>query len=303
MFISWGRNNYLGSAVDIHRYNDFNYNQPQDRGPINGLAYAFSGFPYVYPDIIGGTGLATGRFGDEPKDKLSRYVIRYAQYAALNPSMAFGYGPWNFDEKTNELCLAAAKLHDRLHPYIYSNAVKAYHTGFPHTMTPLPLAYPDDRKVYGLADTTHRSYQWMIGDALMAAPLYGADYETANIRNIYLPAGKWIDYDSGEEYEGPLMLENFKIPVEKTPLFAGGTGIVVEEIDNHLKARIYPVTNNAETVFYGKDGKTHSKITINNPDWNDFKIMDTTNDNEVSFAKVRHAFQFDIISRHNYLIK
>ncbi|HLR33600.1 MAG TPA: TIM-barrel domain-containing protein, partial [Fodinibius sp.] len=70
-----GRNNYLGSPVDIHRYNDFNYNQPQDRGPINGLAYAYSGFPYVYPDIVGGTVLATGRFGNEPKNKMETYLM------------------------------------------------------------------------------------------------------------------------------------------------------------------------------------------------------------------------------------
>lgn len=298
-----GRNNYLGSPADIHRYDDFNYNQLQDRGPINGLAYAFSGFPYVYPDIIGGTGLATDRFGQEARDKLSKYLIRYAQYAALNPSMAFGYGPWNFDEKTNELCLAAAKLHDRLHPYIYSNALKTYNSGFPHTMTPLPLAYPDDKNVYGLADTTHRSYQWMIGDALLAAPLYGADYASANTRNIYLPAGKWIDYDTGMEYAGPMTLENFSIPIEKTPLFVGGTGIVVEEIDDQLKARIYPVTNKSETDFHGKDGETQGTIAIEYPDWNAFKITDITSGSEVSFEKVRHAFQFDFVNGHSYLIK
>lgn len=44
-----GRNGYEGSAMDIARFNDFNYNQNQDRGPINGLAFAYSGFPYVYP--------------------------------------------------------------------------------------------------------------------------------------------------------------------------------------------------------------------------------------------------------------
>ena len=297
-----GRNNYLGSPVDIHRYDDFNYNQPQDRGPINGLAYAFSGFPYVYPDIIGGTVLATSRFGEKTKDRLSKYLIRYAQYAALNPSMAFGYGPWNLGERTNELCLRAAKLHDRLHPYIYSNAVRAYHTGFPYTMTPLPLAYPGDSKVYGLADTTRRSYQWMIGDALMAFPLYGNDYETANTRDVYLPEGTWIDYDTGQKYEGPVTLENFEISLEKTPLFVGGSGIVVEETDDQLKARIYAVTSNVETIFYGKDGETCSTIKIDDPQWNNPKITDITNGNAVSYSKVRHAFQFDFEEGHNYLI-
>ena len=297
-----GRNNYLGSPVDIHRFDDFNYNQPQDRGPINGLAYAFSGFPYVYPDIIGGTGLATARFGNEPKDKLSKYIVRYAQYAAVNPSMAFGYGPWNFGSQTNELCLKAAQLHDRLHPYIYSNAVRTYQTGFPYTLTPLPLAYPRDEMVYGLADTTRRSYQWLIGDALMACPLYGADYETAGTRDVYLPDGTWIDYDTGQKYTGPRTLENFEIPLDKTPLFIGGSGIVMEEIDQQLFVRVYPVSKNAETTFFGKNAEALTNISIKNPDWNNPVIKDADSENAVSFSKIRHAYQFKLEKGRNYVI-
>jgi hypothetical protein len=298
-----GRNNYLGSPADIHRYNDFNYNQMQDRGPINGLAYAFSGFPYVYPDIIGGTGLATGRFGEESRDKLRTYLIRYAQYAALNPSMAFGYGPWNFDEETNALCLSAARLHDRLVPFIYSNAIKAYQTGFPYTLTPLPLAYPHDPNVHGLADTVRRSYEWLIGESLLAAPLYGDDYATAFSRDIYLPDGKWMDYDDGKIYEGGQTLENFPIPIDKVPLFVGGTGIVVEKVDDGLKARIYPVTQLAETVFYGKDGETASIISIENPDWSKVEVIDKTNSKNMAVQKVRHAYEFDLIPGHDYTIQ
>ena len=298
-----GRNNYLGSPADIHRFQDFNYNQIQDRGPINGLAYAFSGFPYVYPDIIGGTGLATGRFGEESRDRLRTYLIRYAQYAALNPSMAFGYGPWNFDEETNALCLRAARLHDRLVPHIYSNAIKAYHTGFPYTMIPLPLAYPDDPNVYGLADTLRRSYEWLIGESLLAAPLYGDDYASAFSRDIYLPQGKWMDYDDGKIYEGGQTLENFPIPIDKVPLFVGGTGIVVEKESNVLKARIYPVTQSASTVFYGQDGELKSTIEILNPDWEDLKIIDLTTDSKIAWEKKRFAFQFNLIEGHDYRIK
>ena len=298
-----GRNNYLGSAADIHRYDDFNYNQPQDRGPINGLAFAYSGFPYVYPDIIGGTGLATGRFGDEPKSTLRLYLMRYAQYAAVNPSMAFGYGPWNFDEETNRVCLEAAQLHHRLKPLIYSQAIRAYHTGFPYTMTPLPLAYPNDANVYGLADTTRRSYQWLIGESLLATPLYGDDYATAQHRDVYLPAGKWIDYDSGKEYQGPTTLEAYPLPVGKTPLMVGGTGIVVEEEQGKLKGRIYPVTQQAEMTFYHEDGKTTSRIVVDDPDWNNVAVTDQTDGTPVSAVKERHAHTFTIEPGHEYLIQ
>ena len=298
-----GRNNYLGSPADIHRYDDFNYNQLQDRGPINGLAYAFSGFPYVYPDIIGGTGLATGRFGKEPVDKLRTYIVRYAQYASLNPSMAFGFGPWNFDDETNRLCLAAAQLHYRLKPHIFSNAIKAYHTGFPYPMTPLPLAYPDDPNVYGLADTLHRQYQWMIGESLLAAPLYGNDYPTAFSRNIYLPAGTWIDYESGKQYEGPGTLKNFNIPINKTPLFVGGTGFLVEQEKDGLIGRLYPIQIQSHIIFWHTDGETKSEISIEVNNWEELTITDESSGTEMESKKVRHAWQFEFEPGHNYSIR
>lgn len=298
-----GRNNYLGSAADIHRYNDFNYNQPQDRGPLNGLAYAYAGFPYVYPDIIGGTGLATGRFGDEPQEKLRVYLMRYAQYAALNPSMSYGYGPWQFDEETNTVALEAAQLHERLLPYIYDAALDAFETGYPYPMTPLPIAYPEDEQVYHLADTSRRSYQWMIGESLLATPLFGDDYATAQGRDVYLPEGKWMDYDSGETYEGPTTLEDYPLPIGKTPLFVGGKGIVVELKDDVLKARIYPVAQETEMTFTDKDGETQSTISIVNPDWENAKIINTASGEEVAFEEVTHAMEFNLRPGESYRVE
>lgn len=297
------RNNYLGSPADIHRYQDFNYNQPQDRGPLNGLAYAYSGFPYVYPDIVGGTGLATGRFGDVPKEKMRIYLMRYAQYAALNPSMSFGYGPWLFDEETNRVALEAARLHDRLLPYIYDAALDAYETGYPYTLTPLPIAYPDDPQVYHLADSTRRSYQWLIGESLLATPLYGNDYATANGRDVYLPKGKWMDYDTGELYEGPTTLRDFPLPIGKTPLFVGGKGIVIEQKEGVLKARVYPLTSQVEMEFKDKDGETVSRISIEEPDWTNPDIFQASTAEKVSYAKVNHAFEFTLLPGQDYLVR
>jgi alpha-glucosidase (family GH31 glycosyl hydrolase) len=118
-----------------------------------------------------------------------------------------------------------------------------------------------------------------------------------------LPKGKWIDYDTGREYLGPQILKDFKIPVEKIPLFVGGTGIMIEDVDGELKGRIYPVTDKASTTFYGKDGKSKSVIYIENPDWDNFEIIDLKTGSVVDFEKVRSAFQFNLIEGHDYRIK
>lgn len=286
-----GRNGYLGSPADVHRYEDFNVNQNQDRGPINGLAFAYSGFPYVYPDIVGGTQVKT--FPKPTDPKLKKYLMRYAQYAAVNPSMSMGYGPWNCqDEQVDRVVLDAARLHGRLHPYIFSAAIQAYHDGFPHTLAPLPLVYPDDVNVYGRENARVRGYQWMLGPSLLATPLYGEDYADADTRDVYLPAGKWMDYDTGEMHEGPKLLRAFPLPHGKTPLFVGGAGVVVEKVDGALQARVYPVTSHSDYTFYDEKGQQASTIRVRVGNWDDVIIRDASTGQAVPTQRVRHALEF-----------
>ncbi len=298
-----GRNGYLGSQSELHRIEDFNYNQDQDRGPINALATAYAGLPYLYPDIIGGT--FGGRdFDKEISQRIKTYLMRNAQWASVHPSLSMGKGPWHYkDEQVEKVILDAAKLHDRLHPYIYSQAVRFYHDGYPWPMCPLPIAYYQDPNVDYRENNVIRGYQWMIGDALMATPLYGNDYETATTRDIYLPEGIWMDYDSGEKYTGPKTLKEFSLPVGKTPLFVGGTGIVVEKDQEILVARIYPVADYVTTTFFDKDAVTVSHINIAQPDWEDPRIIDMTTKSEIKGSWVRHAYQFHFQPGHNYLIE
>jgi alpha-glucosidase (family GH31 glycosyl hydrolase) len=294
------RNGYLGSPADIHRYDDFNYHQFQDRGPINGLSLAYSGFPYVYPDIVAGYDVAVE--GNNPQVKA--YIMRYAQYAALNPSMSFGYGPWNYsDDQVTQVTLEAARLHDRLQDYIYSAALDTYETGFPYTLTPLPLAYPGDASVYDLANSTRRSYEWMISESLLATPLYGDDYATANSRDVYLPAGKWIDYDTHKTYDGPTTLKAFALPVGKTPLFVGGKGIVIEREEGHLFAFVYPVLTKTNMTFNFRDGRK-STISVDVSSWEHggARVTEMKNGTEIQIRRERSAIVFPIEPENDYRV-
>ncbi len=297
-----GRNGYLGSQSDVHRIEDFNYDQDQDRGPINSLATAYAGLPFLYPDIIGGC-FGGRTFEKEISERIKVYLVRNAQWASVHPSLSLGKGPWNYgDPKVENVILNAAKLHDRLHPYIYSQAVRFCNDGFPWPMAPLPIVFYDDPQVDDRENSTIRGYQWMIGDALMATPLYGNDYETAATRDIYLPKGVWIDYDSGQRYTGPKLLKDFELPVGKTPLFAGGTGIVIEQEEDKLHCRVYPVTNEALTLFYDRDGSTSSTIRTKVHNWDDITVFDSTTGKKIKPELVRHAWQFQFIPGHDYQV-
>jgi alpha-glucosidase (family GH31 glycosyl hydrolase) len=296
-----GRNAYLASVSDIHRINDFNYNQNQDRGPVNSLALAYSGFPLVYPDIVGGT-FGENHFDLKVTPKMRTYMMRNAQWASLHSSMSMGQGPWTFgDPQVEKVMLAAARLHDRLWPYIYSQAQRFYLDGYPWTMTPLPIAFPQESGVYDRENDRVRGYEWMIGDALLATPLYGDDYETAASRDVYLPAGTWIDYDTGKHYQGPTVLHDFALPPGKTPLFAGGTGIVIEKRGTGLVARVYPIATHAESQFYARDGQL-STLRVNVPDWNHVTVKDSRGQ-RVTASLVRFAWEFAVEPGRSYEIQ
>jgi alpha-glucosidase (family GH31 glycosyl hydrolase) len=294
-----GRNAYLASAADLHRVNDFNYDQNQDRGPVNALALSYSGFPLVYPDIVGGT-FGEGHFDLKVTPRMKTYMMRNAQWASVHPSMSMGQGPWTFNDRQVEtVMLAAAQLHDRLQPYIYSQAIRFYLDGYPWTMTPLPVAFAEDSTVYGRENDRVRGYEWMIGDSLLATPLYGNDFETAGTRDVYLPAGVWIEYDTGKKLEGPKTLTDYPLPPGKTPQFVGGTGIVIEKRGGKLVARIYPVREQAQSTFIYPDGVSKSEIHLKVSDWHHLSVK-TEKGVAPRSQMSAGAFEFPISPGENY---
>jgi alpha-glucosidase (family GH31 glycosyl hydrolase) len=297
-----GRNAYLASVADLHRINDFNYDQNQDRGPVNALALAYSGLPLVYPDIVGGT-FGERHFDLKVTPKMRTYMMRNAQWASLHSSMSMGQGPWTFgDPQVDKVMLAAARLHDRLQPYLYSQAVRFYLDGYPWTMAPLPIAFPDDSHVYGRENQNVRGYEWMIGDALLAVPLYGNDYESANTRDVYLPSGEWMDYDTGKRYHGPQLLHDFALPLGKTPLFVGGTGIVGEKRGTQVVARVYPIASSAESFLIDRDGVTRTTIRLHVSDWK--KVNVSAGSGRATRGAWRdNAFEFVIVPGETYELR
>ena len=67
----------------------------------------------------------------------------------------------------------------------------------------LLVEFPDDPGAWLVED------EYMFGSQMLVAPLL----ESGNSRMVYLPRGKWIDYQSGKVYDGGYQsIEAGKIP-------------------------------------------------------------------------------------------
>lgn len=153
------------------------------------------------------------------------------------------------------------KLKSALLPYAYTYAREAV-DGKP-LIRAMFIDYPNE---YTFAPAT--SYQYLYGPSFLVAPIYcnTASDDKGNDRRdgIYLPEGRWIDYFSGETYDGGIVLNGFDAPLWKLPVFVKAGSIIPmvnpnnnpSEIDRSL--RIYEFYPEGVTEFteYDDDGLT-----------------------------------------------
>jgi alpha-glucosidase (family GH31 glycosyl hydrolase) len=150
------------------------------------------------------------------------------------------------------------KLKSELIPYTYSTAKESI-DGLP-MIRAMFLEYPN---TYTLGKSTQ--YQFLYGPYFLIAPIYQetrsgtqhdkeksgpSDGEGDDVRHhIYLPEGVWIDYFTGEKYEGNRIINSFDAPLWKLPVFVKNGAIIpmtnpnnnVSEINKNLRIyELYP---------------------------------------------------------------
>jgi hypothetical protein len=270
------------------------------RCPINYLQYAASGAPNVYSDTVGFGGM---------KDVIP--TIRHAWLLSLTAGMAVSDSPWKhkWSEADQAKLKKAIDFHYQIGPYLHSCAVDSHSTGYPHTMTPLPIAFPHDPATYELASSQNRQFQWIIGPSLLAAPLLHEHFKKSNQSNIYLPAGKWIDIETGAVHTGPITLTDHDMPIDKIPVFVGGKGVYVSRIDDAspLQAVVFPIaTGGSSYTFTHPDGTSKSTVVNNNTGWNPatLKVTDTTTGSPSKFTSEANtgAIRFALLPGHSYAL-
>lgn len=225
--------------------------------------------------------------------------------AAVMPVMSMGFGPWHLENPEYERTVKkAVDMHWQLIPYIYSEVVRGHETGYPFALTPLPLAFPKDENTYWLGHTTKRQYEWLIGESLLATPIYGNDYATATSRKIYLPEGKWMDWESGLVLEGGRFYPDYSFADDKIPLFVGGKDCVVLRKEEGLYLYYFPLNFRGETFeFIFPDGTSRSTVTPPTQSSKNYIVLEGNQESEMNFDEGKYAFYFKIEPGKTYQIK
>ncbi len=170
------------------------------------LSGSISGWPYWGPDIAG--------FFDGAGSRDVELWTRWTQLGALSPVMrdmlgdqADPIGVFS-SEQTLATFAGYARLHRALMPYLHGLAEQASRTGLP-LMRPLWLAAPADPVAWTVEDA------YLLGEDLLVAPVVT---EGARSRPVYLPAGQWRDYWTGDVTTGGRWI-SADAPVQQIPLF------------------------------------------------------------------------------------
>ena len=173
------------------------------------------------------------------------------QWKSFTPQMfnMDGWGsymksPFTFGDPYTGINRMYMKIKSQLMPYIYTGAASASNMDTGNGDTGLPLIramfleFPEDSYAY----TRNMQYQYLLGKSILVAPIYqntSADEQGNDVRNgIYLPDGSsvWVDYLTGEKYQGGQVLDNFEAPLWKLPVFIRSGAIIPMYAPNNSPA-------------------------------------------------------------------
>ena len=185
--IIWARSAWAGSQrYPLHWGGD---SGPKDADMAatlrGGLSFGLSGFTFWSHDI--------GGFAARTPEELYR---RWMPFGMLTShSRCHGTPPkepWEYGTAFMDDFRRADEMKYSLMPYIYAQSKDASQRGLPMVRA-LFIEYPGDPGSWLVDD------EYLFGSDILVAPLFEAG---TTGRDVYLPPGQWIDYQTGKTYAG-----------------------------------------------------------------------------------------------------
>jgi alpha-D-xyloside xylohydrolase len=209
-------------------------------------------------------GSDTGGYFAPPEKEL---FARWLEFSAYSSMMEILIGPkrtiWDdYDDELVHIAQTYVNAHHDLIPYTRSFLYQSTRTGMP-VMRAMIFSFPSDESL------SDRWDEYLYGSEILVAPVTVAQ---ATDRQVYLPAGRWLDYnDKHTVYTGPTTI-TAKAPLQVLPLFVREGAIIprgdIVQVNNNweadwkprLRIELFPAeTQNSEFVYY--TGEKEEKIT------------------------------------------
>jgi alpha-D-xyloside xylohydrolase len=290
-------------------------------------SYSASGNPYVTFDI-GGFFTARGRpwfmAGDYDKGAADlgyrELYTRWLQLGAFLP-MFRSHGtdtprePWHFGEPGTpfyDAIVDAIQLRYRLLPAIYSQAGLVHLRGASF-IRPVAFAFPDDPRTHDLKS------QMLFGDGIMVSPVttpmvYAANSTpldgVARTRDVYLPAGTWFDFWTGERVAGGRTV-TVAAPLARIPLHVKAGSIVPmgpgvqyasEQLEAPIELRIYPGADGDYTYYEDAGegwGYERGEYALTDMHWDDAARRLTIAQRRGTFPGMTTKRRFKVVVGHD----
>ena len=187
--VIWARSAWAGSQrYPLHWGGDAATNEIGSVGMLGdlrgGLSFGLSGFSFWSHDM-------GGFFTKSPDDLYRRWLPFGFLSSHTRAHGAPPTEPWLISESFTKAFRQSAEMKYKLMPYVYAQAKDCSERGLPMVRA-LLVEFPDDPGAWFVED------EYMFGSQILVAPML----ETGKSRTVYLPRGKWIDYQTGKVYEG-----------------------------------------------------------------------------------------------------
>lgn len=186
--IMWARVAWAGSQrYPLHWGGDAATTNTGMLGTLRaGLSFGLSGFSFWSHDM-GGFVKST------PEDLYCRWLPFGFLTSHTRAHGAPPTEPWLYDSKrVQDVFRKSAEMKYRLMPYVYAQAKECTEKGLP-MLRALFVEFPDDPGAWKVDD------EYLFGSQILVAPLLESGITG---RTVYLPEGKWIDYQTEKVYEG-----------------------------------------------------------------------------------------------------
>lgn len=134
--------------------------------------------------------------------------IRWMQFGALSPVMRTHSAKsaglkkevWNFAPEHADILRSTIRRRYALAPYIYTMARKAYDEGI-SLCRPMYYEWPEASEAYAFRN------QYLFGDDILVAPVTAPGKEGYATVQVWLPEGKWYEWQTGTMLDGGRIVE------------------------------------------------------------------------------------------------